>query len=273
MTDLDKWPTDRIILGPVANALYAIGRLERGDLSATDVIGVSFFLTNAADSLEVSGFARTVSAFRDLAQLIEDHVVQGRTPLYGPASVPTFATRARQSLMHDLEARVLVPIAPDHARYYLEPRRDWEAVIGRFPETTVDIEEAGKCFALGRNGAAVFHCMQVMEHGLIALGEFMQISDPKSGFTTVSNALRRIKERKYSDLTEFEKEHFAFFEQTHGSVQAVKDAWRNKINHAQGAPRLLTADFSEAVAMEIYIATRGFMRRLATEMPTKRRRR
>ena len=134
----------------------------------------------------------------------------------------------------------------------------------------MDIEEAGKCFALGRYPAAVFHCMQVMEHGLVALGEFMEIADPKSGFTAVANALQRVKDKKHQDRTDFEKEHFAFFEQMHGSVQAAKDAWRNKINHAQGAPRLMTADFSPAVAQEIYIATRGFMRRLATDLPQSR---
>jgi hypothetical protein len=33
---------------------------------------------------------------------------------------------------------------------------------------------------------------------------------------------------------------------------------------------LMTADFSPAVAIEIYMATRAFMRRLATDLPKKR---
>lgn len=51
------------------------------------------------------------------------------------------------------------------------------------------------------------------------------------------------------------------------SVQSIKDAWRNKVNHAHGKPTLMTADFRSAVTIEIYMATRGFMRRLATDLP------
>lgn len=273
MTDQDEWPTNELILGPLANALYGIGRVESGRLSPTDTIGVAVMLENAADSLSGWGFAATAGAFRDLAEMIQAHVTQGATHLYGPERVPLFAALARNTLMRELEALVFLPIRPGESRYYREPLRGWQEVLERFPGALSDIEEAGKCFALARYPASVFHCMQVMEHGLLALGEFMQIADPKSGFTAVANALQRIKDKKYPDLTDFEKEHFAFFEQMHGSIQAAKDSWRNKINHAQGAPRLMTADFSEAVALEIYMATRGFMRRLATEMPRPRKRR
>jgi hypothetical protein len=271
MTRSDDWPNDRIILGPLANALYLLGRLESGGLSAKDVIGVSVMLDNAADSLEAVGFVATCRSFRELAQLVSDHVVQGRQPLHGRETIPSFITAARTTLMHELEARVFLPIDPTKARYYLEPRRDWKDVIDRFPGSVSDIEEAGKCFALDRYAASVFHSIQVVEHGLLALGKFMEIKDPLSGFTAVSNALQRIKDKKYTDLTDFEKEHFAFFEQMNGSVQALKDAWRNKINHAQGKLTVLTADFSPAVAEEIYMATRAFMRRLATELPKERR--
>ena len=267
MTGSDDWPTDRIIFGPLTNALWALGRLEAGGLDAKDFLEVSFTLENAANSLETWRFVATCRSFRDLAKLITDHAVRGREPLHGLEAIPTFIALARQTLMQELEAHAFLPIDPSKARYYLEPTRDWDEVIKRFPGAVLDIEEAGRCFALERHAAAVFHCMQILEHGLLALGEFMQLPDPKSGFTAVSNALQRIKEKKHVDLSDFEREHLAFFEQMNGSVQALKDAWRNKITHAQGKATLMTADFSHAVAEEIYFATRGFMRRFATELP------
>ena len=139
MTDSTEWPSDEIILGPLANALYGIGRLEMGRLSAKDVIGVSFFLKNAADSLSGWGFAATAGAFRDLAELSEGHVIQGANPLHGPEQIPVFAAAARQSLMHELQARVFLPVDPSAARYYREPRRDWEEVIERFPDTVMSL--------------------------------------------------------------------------------------------------------------------------------------
>jgi hypothetical protein len=44
-------------------------------------------------------------------------------------------------------------------------------------------------------------------------------------------------------------------------------AWHNKISHAQNKLVLMTADFSPDVAEEIRIASRSFMRRLATDLP------
>jgi len=55
----------------------------------------------------------------------------------------------------------------------------------------------------------------------------------------------------------------------HGLVEALKSAWRNKIDHAQGRLILMAVDFTPDIAEEIIIASRSFMRRLATEMPKK----
>lgn len=266
MTGSDEWPSDRIILGPLANTIYGLGSLQHGRLDAKSALQVSFFLGQAADSLEAWGFAATCGAFRDLAELIDGTYVQGGNPLYGPESIPTFITMARQSLMYELEARVFLPVDPERARFYREPMRDWEAVAARFPDATTDIEEAGKCYALRRNAACVFHSMQIVEHGLLALGRFMQINDPKSGFTAVANELDRVLKRPYPERTEFERIHYAFFQQVNAPINSMRDAWRNKISHAQGALTLLTSDFNDDVAHEIYTATRGFMRRLEPRM-------
>ncbi|MFQ6028779.1 MAG: hypothetical protein ACE5Q6_14950, partial [Dehalococcoidia bacterium] len=180
----------------------------------------------------------------------------------------SYITVLRQALKTELESTFFLPVDYSVARYYREPGRDWEEVIDRFGDTVFDIEEANKCYALGRYAASVFHSLQVVEHGLLALGTFMQIPDPRSGFTAVANELDRILKKRYPELSEFEKTHRPFFEQINASVQAMKNAWRNKISHAQGKSVLLSADFTPAVTMEILTASRAFMRRLATELPS-----
>jgi hypothetical protein len=270
MPDSDDFPVDRITLGPLANTLYGLGSLEHGRLSATSALQVSFFLEQAADSLDMWGFTATCGAFRDLAKLIEENYVEGHSPLHGREAIPTYITMARQSLMHELEAHVFLPVDPANSRFYLEPLRDWEEVAARFSRAVNDIEEAGKCYALGRYAACVYHTMQVLEHGLLSLGDVIGVTDPKSGFTAVDSALQRIVSKGYQERTDFEREHFAFFEQVNASVHAMKNAWRNRISHAQGVATLLTPDFTPQIAMEIYVATRGFMRRLATDMPPKK---
>jgi len=76
------------------------------------------------------------------------------------------------------------------------------------------------------------------------------------------------KERK--SLTRFERRNFTFLEQIHGTIEALKDAWRNKVSHAQGRLVLLSSEFSPAVTEEILLAVRGFMRRLAEGLPKQK---
>jgi hypothetical protein len=74
-------------------------------------------------------------------------------------------------------------------------------------------------------------------------------------------------DKKYNERNDFEKQNFPFLEQVQGTVEALKNAWRNKISHAQGKLILLTTDFTPEIAEEIILATRAFMRRLGEGLP------
>jgi hypothetical protein len=150
---------------------------------------------------------------------------------------------------------------------YRDPRLGWGEIIKRFPDTVIDIEETSKCFALSRYAAAVFHSIQVVEVGLIELGKLIGVADPRSGWTATTNQLQRIIKKGHEARTPFEQQHFAFLEQVHGTIEALKNAWRNKVSYAQARLTLLTTDFSPDVAEEVLYATRAFMRRLADELP------
>jgi hypothetical protein len=58
-----------------------------------------------------------------------------------------------------------------------------------------------------------------------------------------------------------------FIEQTHATVEALKNAWRNKVSHAHAKLAVLPGDFSQEIAEEILFATRSFMRQLANRLP------
>jgi hypothetical protein len=173
----------------------------------------------------------------------------------------------RDRIIDELSTKIFFQLPHSRKGLFENPKESWEEIIDRFPEATIDIEESAKCFALSRYAASVFHSIQTIEHGLIDLGKFLSVQDPISGWTAVSNELKRIVSKKYPDRTDFERQHFSFIEQLQGTVEALKNAWRNKISHAQGRLVLMTADFSPDIAEEIRSATRGFMRRLATDLP------
>ena len=249
-----------ILFGPFANLLYCLGRLDNtGPTNEIQVVQIEAMCAICLDWLEHFGF---YTSARTLEYIIDILKREGHS-----GTLHDNIVILRQSIMTELETTVFIRVSSSETRYFREPKRDWEEVIKRFNDTVSDIEEASKCYALSRYTASVFHCMQIFEQGLLSLGRFMKIKDPKSGFTAVYIELQRIKNTKYKDLTDFEKQHFSFFEQIYASIQAVKDAWRNKITHPQGRFVLMTADFSPAIAQEIFVATRGFMRRLATDLP------
>ena len=170
-------------------------------------------------------------------------------------------------LVDEMSSTVYLSLSLTEATHFETWWEGWESALERFPDSFRDIEEMRKCYALARYSAAIFHSVNVVEIGLIELGSFLAISDPKSGWTAVSNALSNTVKRKYADRSPFERNNFDFLEQVHGTVEALKNAWRNKISHAQGRLLVLPGSFTPEIAEEILLATRSFMRRLADGLP------
>jgi hypothetical protein len=173
-------------------------------------------------------------------------------------------------LADEIEARCVLLLSSREATYYEKPRNGWEASLSRFPDISDDVEEAYKCFALSRFPASVFHSIQIIETTLIELGRFLGVSDPLSGWTAVSKKLNSIVQKSYKDRSEFERENFAFLEQLQGTVEALKNAWRNKISHSHERLALVRTDVNFEVAEEVLFASRAFVRRLAEGLPARR---
>jgi hypothetical protein len=140
--------------------------------------------------------------------------------------------------------------------------------LDRFPDAVMDVEEMRKCFALSRYAGCVFHSVHVIEHGLIAISQWLPgLNDPKAGWGSVTGELERIVNLPHPKRSPFEQTHFVFIEQVNALMKALKFAWRNKISHASGKLHVLSPDFAPEIAEEIMMASRGFMRQLAVDLP------
>jgi hypothetical protein len=167
-----------------------------------------------------------------------------------------------------MQGKYFWALTVSETEYYKNPRKGWEEIIVRCPDSITDVEEASKCFALSRYAAAVFHSLQIVEIGLIELGRVVVATDPQTGWNATTKRLNKILATKYPDRTPFQQQNSKFLEQITATIESLKSAWRNKISHAQDKLVLLTSDFTPEVAEEILIASRSFMRRLATDAPT-----
>jgi len=167
----------------------------------------------------------------------------------------------QENIERELSCRFYVGISQDRKAAYCESLKGWEDITEVFSSATEDIEEMNKCFALCRYSATVFHSLMVTEHGLVKLGSLIGVTDPKLGWDASYRKLAEIVNNgRNANTTGLD---FDFLEQVNGCVQAMKFAWRNKVNHATGKPVLMGGGFAPYVAEEIILATRGFMRRLA----------
>lgn len=257
-----------------ADVYFALSSVIQEAMSVANIFkaGGRPLVDDQTKSLMAQDIKRAAELCAQLGLEVSARHAQGFVGRCGEPLTSDFAARdlhtIQMSIIYELQTKLFFHVPSDHAQHYLKPRDKWEEIIDRFPDTISDIEEAQRCFALGRYTAAVFHSVQITEVGLIELGKFIGVNDPLSGWTAVAQKLKQMIDTKYQQKTDFEKQNVSFIEQVQGTVEALKNAWRNKISHAHGKLTLMTgAEFHPDVAEEILVATRAFMRRLVEGLP------
>jgi hypothetical protein len=172
----------------------------------------------------------------------------------------------RERLEDELQSECFLHLSPQEGRLYQEPLEEWKPVISRFSKLRHDIEECSKCFALTRYGAAIFHVLLIAEYGVIQVAELFSVAGDKPGWAALDR-LQRINDKKYADKSPLEQRHADFLKNLLPLAFSMKDSWRHKISHIDNKLEWMDTDFSPEVAAEIISATRGFMRRLAGDLP------
>jgi len=133
-----------------------------------------------------------------------------------------------------------------------------------FVSTIFEVDEAGKCYTLGRATACVFHLMRTMEIGIRAVARSLSIPDPiKDAERNWGKILEKIKteiDRRSAAKPPLWNGHDkVFFSETYASLDAVRVAWRNPTMHVENK-------YTEDEAEHIFIAVRGFMKKLCSRM-------
>lgn len=157
---------------------------------------------------------------------------------------------------------VLVLPYQEGKRYQMSQELFGIEVINKFPSAAYEIDEAGKCLALGRLTACVFHLMRALEVGIEGTRKCLGIPDPvKDGDRNWGSVLNKFK-------GEFERRNKAgwdqqedkdFFAEIHASLDAVKNVWRNATMHVE-------KKYTDEEAEHIFNAVRGFMKKLAVRL-------
>lgn len=158
----------------------------------------------------------------------------------------------------EMDARIYFALRPHQAKYYIAKHAFGEDVAAAFPSAVVNIEEAGKCLALDRATACVFHLMRVMESGLKAASKALGIPYAPSWESHLKQIDAQVQ-AKYKRKGVKWKRDEPFFRDVSAHLHSVKAAWRNPTMH-------VVRDYTPEQAEEIFNAVRAFMRHLSTRL-------
>lgn len=150
---------------------------------------------------------------------------------------------------------------------YYEPSKPLYGaeVQGKFPSASFEIDEAAKCLALERPTASVFHVMRTLEIALEAIRHSLRLQDPikpadRNWGIILQNIKNELQRRNTASPVDWQNaSDNDFFPDVYVSLDAVRNAWRNPTMHVE---RVYTSEDAE----HIFIAVRGFMKKLASRM-------
>lgn len=152
-------------------------------------------------------------------------------------------------------------VSADKVAYY-EPAAPLfgDLVELSFPSASPEIQEAGKCFALGRYSATVYHLMRALEVGLQCMAKPHGVTFINTNWQNVLDQIEK-HVNAMSSVTHGPdwKTQQQFFSEACVHFRMLKNAWRNYAMH-------LHERYDEERALEIWQSVRAFMRHLAKEL-------
>jgi HEPN domain-containing protein len=164
-----------------------------------------------------------------------------------------------ERIKDDLDDLRFMYIPSTLVSYYDEEPLFGEQVANKFGKTITDIQEAGKCLAVGRYTACVFHLMRVMEFAVQYLGGRLGISlvtqkNWANILDEVDKAIRALPIKTTKQRTLRNK-----FAESSAHLRMVKDAWRNDVMHPKET-------YTDDEAERIFRNVKDFMIHLATKL-------
>jgi hypothetical protein len=180
-----------------------------------------------ADLLGLSGAIKEIGrAQRALKRKIPSEIVQA-------------LDNVTRRTLDELQSVMFLHIRPEGVKYYDGKELFEEGLFGqrvyiKFSAVAEDIEEAGKCFALQRYTATVFHLMRVMEYAVQKIGKKLKVKLKKAiKDESWYNILKAINDvvKVMPEGTTRQKEKKDKYAGAAVHLNNVRIAWRNKVMH------------------------------------------
>jgi hypothetical protein len=168
------------------------------------------------------------------------------------------------NIQSELEAQLFFVVPANRKLWFSEGDTALfgNAVADIFPDSTPEIAEAGRCLALARWTACVFHLMRALELALhkwaieLGVSQFSAI-ELEHWKNILDAADKKIKQLEQQSKSHSKDAELKYYGETIGHFRSIKDAWRNHVAHARER-------YDEGRAISIMAHTREFMILLAS---------
>lgn len=165
-------------------------------------------------------------------------------------------TNLKNLIIYQLQSILFFHI-PTHRAEYYNNLSNWQVVIDRYPNLITNIDESGKCLALGRYTASVYHLALALETGVQELGTICSINSRDQVWGKITKAIQ-----DYVDNNIINKKLKEHWTQVLAYLNNVRIAWRNTTMHPKNT-------YTEDEAIAIYAALRSFMIDMTTKINDK----
>lgn len=160
---------------------------------------------------------------------------------------------AYQRMFDELQDRHFLVLPPESVGFYRQTSPLFgPEVEGKLPQMSEDIAEAGKCLALNRATAAVFHLMRVTEIAVQLFGNKLEIQlvAEKNWQSILDEVNKAIKALPAKDALT------VAYAQVASHLYNVKVAWRNPVMHPKQT-------YTQEQAEQVYSSVKTFVVDLA----------
>jgi hypothetical protein len=169
-----------------------------------------------------------------------------------------------ETIMDELVRRTFLFVSTSKAEFFTSPENRFPKSWNSFPSAQHDITEACRCYATGHNTASVFHCMGIVQGGLHALANDLNVAFPfpivlaewKNVIDQIESEIRKLEQLKRGQIKD---EKIKFYSTVAVQFRYFKDAWRNHVAHFR-------EQYDEHQALSILNHTRDFIEYLSEEI-------
>jgi hypothetical protein len=186
------------------------------------------------------------------------------SPNVTPLQCSHYLTQLRDRLPDQLDSTFLISLSTSE-RALFEPAEPLfgNDVASKFPSAIFEVEECGKCYALGRFTASAFHSIRTLEAAIRAMSRCLGIPDPTRAsdrnWGALLKAVRDEIDRRWPGSSSRMSGDGEFFDGAYAALAAMQNPWRNATMH-------LDQKYTPDEAGHVMDIVKGFMKKLASRM-------